>query len=344
LGPGEDSAARREFYTNLDPYVIKTFVDGKMKPVAFDLDDFFAAVQLGPYTAVCATLGLTINAECPIQLRRSLLDRMVASKAEAACRIASDSSVRSPPEVLSQCAETATRKLWSSLDTVLANDDQRLSPYKSLPTFADYESKTYQDTCDALSESAMALSSKEIEGNLWLQGGGEREAFLAALVAADASAAASWIYFEIGFNAGHSAAMVLSAFPRANIRSFDLCSHVYAIPNYELLRAKFKDLGGADRISLICGDSRQTLPQVITSLSDEDKADVIRVDGGHSFDVASSDLLNARRLAKRGALVLLDDCECIEVQAAWDFVVALGFIEPLRPGLGWRGSCHGHLR
>jgi hypothetical protein len=176
--------------------------------------------------------------------------------------------------------------------------------------------------------------------------------------------------------------MVLSAFPRASVRSFDLCSHAYAVPNFELLKEWFQlphTHGG--RLELTCGDSRQTLKAHLQrqSLTDSQKgllstppffADVVRVDGGHSFDAAFADIVNAQRFAwrssaplakanpteseapvktsayvaaRRNTLLLVDDCESAEVAAAWRFAVDLGAVQPLRAGLGWKGSCVGHF-
>jgi hypothetical protein len=155
--------------------------------------------------------------------------------------------------------------------------------------------------------------------------------------------------------------MVLSAFPSALVHSFDLCGHAYARPNYELLRSHFAGRNGQERIALTCGNSLETVPAASKALRE---CDVVRVDGGHSFDVALGDLLNARKFAikptdtpresdssklgreetprRRATLVLLDDCAAVEVAAAWQVVVGLGFVTPLRPGVAWKGSCVGH--
>mmetsp|Transcript_68178 Transcript_68178/g.154248 ORF Transcript_68178/g.154248 Transcript_68178/m.154248 type:complete len:94 (-) Transcript_68178:131-412(-) len=76
---------------------------------------------------------------------------------------------------------------------------------------------------------------------------------------------------------------------------------------------------------------------------DELLADVVRIDGGHTFEVAALDLGHAARLAKQGALLLLDDCEANEVNAAWQFALSAGIVEALHPGLGWTGQCVGRF-
>jgi hypothetical protein len=106
----------------------------------------------------------------------------------------------------------------------------------------------------------------------------------------------SWVYLEVGFNAGHSAAIALATFPRVVVRSFDICSHAYSRPNFDHLVGLF----GAPRLSLSCGDSRLTLPRAAAAVAagavagfrDSEKegssshlADLVRVDGGHHFEV-----------------------------------------------------------
>ena len=56
-------------------------------------------------------------------------------------------------------------------------------------------------------------------------------------------------YLEVGFNAGHSAGMVLEMFPGVNVTSFDLCSHEYTPRAFEQLKKMF-----SDRVELICGN------------------------------------------------------------------------------------------
>jgi hypothetical protein len=167
----------------------------------------------------------------------------------------------------------------------------------------------------------------------------------------------------VGFNAGHSAAVLLASFPRARVASFDSCVHPYTVPNFEWLVERF----GPERLSLRCGDSRSTLPAAVAadaSVAGEktetlgsdfqpgkaraagidglsELADIVRIDGGHQFPVAAADILNGKALAKPGALMMLDDCGWPEVWAAWQFAIARGVLASERPGLGWGHSCIG---
>ena len=93
---------------------------------------------------------------------------------------------------------------------------------------------------------------------------------------------------EIGFNAGFSALLLLLCNPELKIDCFDLGEHAYVKPCFQKLKETF-----GDRISLVLGDSRQTLRQVDVVY------DVIHIDGGHSTDVAESDIVQSYRLAAR---------------------------------------------
>merc|ERR1719334_872404 len=61
---------------------------------------------------------------------------------------------------------------------------------------------------------------------------------------------------EIGFNAGHSACLLLLANPRARVVAFDLCEHAYALPCAEVLKRHF----GPERFDLVAGASGESLP------------------------------------------------------------------------------------
>lgn len=59
---------------------------------------------------------------------------------------------------------------------------------------------------------------------------------------------------QVGFNAGHSACLLLLANPRARLVAFDLCEHGYARPCAEALRRAF----GVHRVELVAGPSGET--------------------------------------------------------------------------------------
>ena len=104
---------------------------------------------------------------------------------------------------------------------------------------------------------------------------------------------------EIGFNAGHSALLLLTANPCLHLTCIDICSHAYTIPCYEYLHSLF-----GDRIQLIEGNSLVAMP----ILASQHKAyDFYIIDGGHGLDTAASDLHNIIYFSKPGSVILFDD-------------------------------------
>ena len=122
-------------------------------------------------------------------------------------------------------------------------------------------------------------------------------------------------FCEIGFNAGHSAALFMIHAPRAEYIFFDLGTHKYTKPCYEYLRSKFPET----QTKMVCGDSRLTLPLWMQSCREQcGTFDVVHVDGGHNESCAVSDLAAAVMLARKGGIIIMDDTndpmirECFE--------------------------------
>ncbi len=116
---------------------------------------------------------------------------------------------------------------------------------------------------------------------------------------------------EIGFNAGHSALVMLLANPNASIIAFDLCEHVYTRECFEYLNGEFPG-----RLQLIPGDSRRTLPEYRSS-HPETRFDLFHIDGGHSVEIAQTDFFNCRAMARENSLVVLDDVNREELEKVW---------------------------
>mmetsp|Transcript_26220 Transcript_26220/g.82991 ORF Transcript_26220/g.82991 Transcript_26220/m.82991 type:complete len:533 (+) Transcript_26220:227-1825(+) len=136
---------------------------------------------------------------------------------------------------------------------------------------------------------------------------------------------------EIGFNAGHSVCLMLLANPEARVVAFDLCEHRYTAPCAEALRRHF----GADRLELHAGPSGESLPAYLAGHPGS-IFDLLHVDGGHQYAVASQDLENCSRLARLPpgprSLVVLDDTDLVGVAAAWaDFAAAGRVLECAPP-------------
>jgi predicted O-methyltransferase YrrM len=106
---------------------------------------------------------------------------------------------------------------------------------------------------------------------------------------------------EIGFNAGHSAEIILQNNKNANLVSFDLGEWAYNLPAKEYIDTTFPE-----RHMLILGDSVTNVPKF--SLENPNvKFDVIFIDGGHDYSIANSDLENCFKLAHKDTIVILDD-------------------------------------
>jgi predicted O-methyltransferase YrrM len=127
---------------------------------------------------------------------------------------------------------------------------------------------------------------------------------------------------EVGFNAGHSAAIFLHALPKDSIfLSFDLCEHPYTKECFEYLKSKHPQMQ-----RMIEGDSTKTVFQFINENPSElGTYDVFHVDGGHSQEVCISDLNAAHLLLKPGGVLILDDTFIPEIAALVPQIEDLGY-------------------
>mmetsp|Transcript_47832 Transcript_47832/g.104113 ORF Transcript_47832/g.104113 Transcript_47832/m.104113 type:complete len:284 (+) Transcript_47832:52-903(+) len=116
---------------------------------------------------------------------------------------------------------------------------------------------------------------------------------------------------EVGFNAGHSAAVFLNANPEATVYSFDIAQFIYTRGNLALM----KDLFGS-RFEFILGPSADTLPEFSRRRPDV-KCDVISIDGDHSHEGTYADILNFRKLASCRNWVFMDDAGWNSTNSAW---------------------------
>jgi predicted O-methyltransferase YrrM len=123
---------------------------------------------------------------------------------------------------------------------------------------------------------------------------------------------------EIGFNAGYSTLLMLLCNPDVHITCADLGEHAYTRPCFDQLKETF-----GDRIHLMVGDSRETVPQI------DGTFDLIHIDGGHSTDVARNDIIQSYRLARKGAVLIMDDYNCPHLHTLWDEYVESLKLQPL---------------
>lgn len=101
---------------------------------------------------------------------------------------------------------------------------------------------------------------------------------------------------EIGFNAGHSAAMLCEIFPGAHVLSVDIAANPACAPGKKLL-----DNFYPGRHTLILEDSRTLLPKL------ESQFDFIFIDGNHDEGFPQVDLFNCQRLARADTIIVIDD-------------------------------------
>jgi hypothetical protein len=111
---------------------------------------------------------------------------------------------------------------------------------------------------------------------------------------------------EIGFNAGHSAMLLLLGRNNTplNFTIFDIGHHAYTKPTFEYIKSKFSYVN----FEYIEGDSTIIMPEWINNHSDlMYKYDVVHVDGGHSEHCISNDMKNADLLVKQNGIIIIDD-------------------------------------
>jgi len=113
---------------------------------------------------------------------------------------------------------------------------------------------------------------------------------------------------ETGFNAGQSALIWLLANPKAKLYSFDLGQYGYTQAAAKFMAEKFPG-----RFTFVAGNSVESLPKFIVD-HPEVRCDLTIVDGGHTVEVATADLLNFAALASPVSRVVVDDTPC---QVSW---------------------------
>lgn len=116
---------------------------------------------------------------------------------------------------------------------------------------------------------------------------------------------------EVGFNAGHSAAVFLNANPEAVLHAFDIGQFPYTRGNSDLMKELF-----GERFDFILGPSETTVNEFKRQNPDV-HCDVISIDGDHSTEGTLADLRNFRELASCRNWVLMDDAGWNSTNTAW---------------------------
>ena len=110
---------------------------------------------------------------------------------------------------------------------------------------------------------------------------------------------------EIGFNAGHSAAFMLTSNPNLYLTSIDIGHHSYTLPCANIIQKYFPN-----KHKLILKDSRK-----IDRCEIEHSAVVI-IDGGHDFASCLLDIALCVAYCKPGTLIVIDDYGLLPIAEA----------------------------
>ncbi|WPT12569.1 Glucoside xylosyltransferase 2 [Picochlorum sp. SENEW3] len=109
---------------------------------------------------------------------------------------------------------------------------------------------------------------------------------------------------EIGFNAGHSAVMFLSAGKNIRLTSFDMGKLPWSSDMVERIHQLFPG-----QFTYIKGNSREIIPQYMDKLrsGSVDRCDIMFVDGDHSYEGARIDFTNSIQIMSQESLLIADD-------------------------------------
>jgi predicted O-methyltransferase YrrM len=133
---------------------------------------------------------------------------------------------------------------------------------------------------------------------------------------------------QIGFNAGHSAEIFLTASNDTTLVSFDINHHSYIDMCNYYINYKYNN-----RHRLIYGDSKFTVRQY-SDFSNE-KFDMILIDGDHTYETVKKDIDNCRLLSHENTIIIVNDVisKDEKLHACWT-------IEPTKI---WKEHCNSNL-
>jgi len=116
---------------------------------------------------------------------------------------------------------------------------------------------------------------------------------------------------EIGFNAGHSAMLLLlSSTADTSLTIFDIDHHKYTRPCLDYLVSAFRYVS----FEYNAGDSTVAMPEWIASNSAHiGSFDLVHVDGGHTEACATSDMKYADILLRPSGIMVIDDTDAPQI-------------------------------
>lgn len=182
--------------------------------------------------------------------------------------------------------------------------------------------QSYRHIFETLDNIVKASGQPFVEGSLFFFGNQDmsyNDVFLHKQINLYNHALKAHRIVEVGFNAGHSTALMLLANPTSKILHFDINEHAYTMQCYRYLKSVF---GNERFIDFIEGDSRTTIKQY----TDLQSFDLIHIDGGHTDIVAMSDIEYCKRLAAKENTVIIDDYNMDNIKKITNLFVRRGNI------------------
>lgn len=130
-------------------------------------------------------------------------------------------------------------------------------------------------------------------------------------------------FLEVGVRRGWSTAAVAIASPDCQIYAFDEWHENYGgspNPGPQFVQSELSKFGYSKPIVFISGDSHKTLPKFFKE--NNEKFDMILIDGDHSVDGARQDLMDTMlHINVGGAMVFDDIIDCDGLQDVWNSLV-----------------------
>ena len=144
---------------------------------------------------------------------------------------------------------------------------------------------------------------------------------------------------EIGFNAGHSAALWLMMNEKIKYYGIDIAKDEYMKSCSSFMKDNF-----GDRFNLFIGDSRTEMRSIDKKINQE--IDLIHIDGGHSYELADIDLSNSINISKKlnTKFILLDDTDDVRVRTAANKYIIKGLLQSESLNGSWEEISNSLLR
>ena len=120
---------------------------------------------------------------------------------------------------------------------------------------------------------------------------------------------------EVGFNGGHSCALMAEKNPKAEFLLFDIGRWSYTQRCIDYFKTIFK-------AEYVKGNSNKT----ILEYKGTDKYDLIHVDGGHGLKTAENDIRNCKKFANETTLLLVDDSNFKRIRDLLDSMIKTDYL------------------